>query len=80
MTEKLIRVGDPESAEDEIVRLHSIVSALLHTADTHPFCPIAHWVGHGPVAFILSEERISRQRAATNGGAISVEHRHDRHL
>ena len=28
MTEKLIRVGDPESAEDEIVRLHSIVSAV----------------------------------------------------
>lgn len=69
MTPKLIPVANLGSADDEMVRLHSIVSALLEAADVYPFCPIAHWVEHGPVASILSEERRSRQHAATNGGS-----------
>lgn len=57
MTEKLITVGDLRLAQEKMFRLQAIVSALLRAAGTDPYCSIAHWVEHGPVSAILSEER-----------------------
>lgn len=33
----------------EIERLRAIVSAIVDGAHAYPFCPIGHWVEHGPV-------------------------------
>jgi hypothetical protein len=46
-----------EEASLEIRRLRLIADAVLHAAESYPFCPIAHWAEHGPVATLLAELR-----------------------
>ncbi|OPZ09991.1 MAG: hypothetical protein BWZ07_02904 [Alphaproteobacteria bacterium ADurb.BinA280] len=46
-----------EEASLEIRRLRLIADAVLHAAESYPFCQIAHWAEHGPVATLLAELR-----------------------